>query len=431
MPSNMLPTLQDVVDQHMCSGCGACAFAYPDSVNMQDTLEQGRRPNASVRRRLGELPALPICPGVGTEATSDEGEVAGYKELRNDWGPVLEIWEGYATDEQIRHRGSSGGVTTALSLCAIEQLNMKGALHTKARDQAPLLNETTLSKNREELLAGSGCRYSPASPCDGLAMVATSDRPCVFVGKPCDVAAASKARNADPNLDVRLGFTMAIFCAGTPSTKGTFALARSLGVDHPEKITSIRYRGNGWPGAMTVTYLDNDGKQKTKSVEYAKGWGETLQKHRQWRCHVCTDHTGETADISIGDPWYRPIEPGEAGRSLVLVRTERGQRLIRKALETGYVNLERRLPEHLNQSQPHLRQTQAAVWGRTFALKMAGVRTPVKHSWRRFYQWVAVLNLKQKIQSVVGTVKRIKAKRLHVNETQKTIELPANAQDLI
>jgi hypothetical protein len=38
---------------------------------------------------------------------------------------------------------------------------------------------------------------------------------------------------------------------------------------------------------------------------------------------LCPDSTGEFADISCGDPWYKKPESDEPGMSLVLVRTER------------------------------------------------------------------------------------------------------------
>ena len=37
---------------------------------------------------------------------------------------------------------------------------------------------------------------------------------------------------------------------------------------------------------------------------------------------MCADHTGEFADIAVGDPWYRPHLDDEPGRSLVLARSE-------------------------------------------------------------------------------------------------------------
>src|SRR5680860_629390 len=130
-----------------------------------------------------------------------------------------------------------------------------------------------------------------------------------------------------------------MFCAGTPTTRGTFEMLRSMGVDDPEQIISIRYRGNGWPGEAEAVVRTPDGTER-RTLTYDESWGDVLQKHRQWRCYVCADHTGEFADIAVGDPWYRDIVEGETGRSLIVVRTERGRRILRTALEVGALHAE-------------------------------------------------------------------------------------------
>ena len=68
------------------------------------------------------------------------------------------------------------------------------------------------------------------------------------------------------------------------------------------------------------------GEIRTASTSYEEGWGDILQKHTQWRCRVCADHTGAFADISVGDPWHAPPEGDtDAGRSLIVARTPRGR----------------------------------------------------------------------------------------------------------
>ncbi|MBS0262849.1 MAG: Coenzyme F420 hydrogenase/dehydrogenase, beta subunit C-terminal domain [Planctomycetes bacterium] len=404
-------SISEVVSRHMCTGCGACAFMCPDKVQMIDTATHGRRPElvdgpADPRDASLEQAAL-VCPGVNYPAMP--APAAGVEpELFDEWGPVLEVWEGYSTDSEIRFRGSSGGVVTGLALFCVEQGGMAGALHVRARQDAPLLNETVLSRDRESLLAGSGSRYSPASPCEELGQIENAEGPCVFIGKPCDIAAAAKARAVRPELDRKLGLTIGIFCAGTPSLQGTIALAKRLGADDPSQIEDIRYRGHGWPGEITATWRNpKTGLLRTSSVTYADGWGNTLQKYRQWRCHMCADHTGETADVSVGDPWYRPVQPGEPGRSLVLVRTERGRQIVREAVAKGYLVLERRAAHILVDSQKHLERTRATIWGRSVASRLLGVLTPQYKGMKLFKAWAKRLSWKERLQSLTGTVTRV------------------------
>ena len=98
---------------------------------------------------------------------------------------------------QVNLEIEGGGAASALALYCMEQGGMHGVLHITAREDVPYLNKTVLSTTREEVLGATGSRYAPASPCDGLAMVEEASGPCVMIGKPCDIAAAEKARAAD------------------------------------------------------------------------------------------------------------------------------------------------------------------------------------------------------------------------------------------
>src|SRR5690606_1825844 len=235
-------------------------------------------------------------------------------------------------DAAIRFGGSSGGAASALALHAIERQGMHGVLHIKARDDVPYLNRTVLSRTRDEILAATGSRYAPASPCDGLTLIESAPAPCVFIGKPCDNVAVSKSRRQRPALDRNLGLTIAFFCAGTPTTAGTLDMLKRMGVRDLSTIKSLRYRGNGWPGLATVVVETEDGGESSSTLTYEQSWGEVLSRSKQWRCNLCPDRTGEFADVSVGDPWYHGVPDGDPGRSLIIARTERGRQAILDAI---------------------------------------------------------------------------------------------------
>ena len=51
------------------------------------------------------------------------------QQLEKRWGNIIELWEGYAADPEIRFKGSSGGLCAALSLFCIEKGQASGVLH--------------------------------------------------------------------------------------------------------------------------------------------------------------------------------------------------------------------------------------------------------------------------------------------------------------
>ncbi|QBI20281.1 coenzyme F420 hydrogenase [Egibacter rhizosphaerae] len=415
MGRRALNSIQEVVDRQLCLGCGACAYAQPDVIKMADAPDYGVRPVLATRPDADDVrtdDALAVCPGVSLAHSSDAFSDA-MPELAEGWGPVLEVWEGYAGDPAIRYAGSSGGAATALALHCLEEQGMHGILHIKARDDVPYLNETTLSRSRDEMLAATGSRYAPASPCDRLDLVEESPHPCVFIGKPCDVAATSKARARNERLDENLGLTIAIFCAGTPSTRGTLEMLEQMGIDDPSQVTSLRYRGNGWPGMAEASVRTSDGGSEYRRLTYDESWGKILQRHRQWRCYICPDHTGEFADIAVGDPWYREIPPGEPGRSLVVARTQRGRRILNSAVAAGALTAEPADPGILPASQPNLLHARGATWGRVVASGWAGAATPRFRGFSLRRVWLKRLTVREKARSLLGTFKRVARRRLY------------------
>ena len=351
-----------------------------------------------------------VCPGLSLEHDYDPAQPGLIRELAPAWGPVFGMWEGYATDPAIRYAGSSGGAATTLAWYCLERAGMCGVLHTAARKDAPHLNETVFSRTREDLLAATGSRYAPASPCEGLQRIAGAPGPCVFIGKPCDVAAMQKARKLRPDLDQNLGLTIAFFCAGTPSTEGTFEMLKRMGIDDPSALVSLRYRGNGWPGNATAVVRTDTGEE-TRQLTYEQAWGEVLCRYQQWRCKLCADHTGEFADIAVADPWYRTVQDDEPGQSLILARSQRGHKIILAAAEAGYLHIETADPRLLPASQPNLLKTRGAVWGRLLGCRMMGVPAPKYRNIPLFRHWWRELSRLEKSRPVGGAAKRACTRR--------------------
>jgi coenzyme F420 hydrogenase subunit beta len=409
-----ITNLRQVVEYQLCCGCGLCAYLCPEYIRMADAPAFGRRPLFAEDIKTPESVqlGLRLCPGTGlshTQETLRRKEIIG--SLAGQWGPVLDAWEGYAADPEIRFKGSSGGALSAISLYCLEHEGMHGVLHTTADEQLPFLNQTSMSRDREALLAAAGSRYSPASPCEGLREIENAPTPCVFIGKPCDVAATQNARQHRPALHAKVGLTMACFCAGTPSTQGTMEMLRQMGVDCPEKLLSLRYRGQGWPG-KTVAVYRGESESLQADFTYEQSWGDILQKYRQWRCYICPDHTGEFADIATGDPWYKPTEEGGHGQSLILARTEAGRRIIEKAISAGYLIAEKVDPGLLPASQPNLLKTRARLWGQLLALRLLRAPAPSYRGFNLFSAWWHNLTFREKMLSVPATMKRIYLKRI-------------------
>jgi len=184
------------------------------------------------------------------------------------------------------------------------------------------------------------------------------------------------------------------------------AMLAVMGVEDPADVRALRYRGNGWPGRATVAYEDAAGQSQSSSMTYQDTWGGILSSRVQWRCRVCVDHTGEFADIAVGDPWYRDVEDGESGSSLILARTQRGRAFVKAAVAAGYLVADDIPDALLIASQPNLLRTRGAVWGRLLGSRLVGAAVPRYARLPTFRFWISELSLKQKLASVLGTARR-------------------------
>jgi coenzyme F420 hydrogenase subunit beta len=228
----------------------------------------------------------------------------------------------------------------------------------------------------------------------------------------------------DPELKAKVGLIVSIFCAGTPTTAGTYAILKGLNIEDPAQVASFRYRGHGWPGSATAVLKNPklnpenpspaEGPEKSEPVEselreysmsYDEAWGEILTRHGQLRCRLCPDKTGEFADIALGDPWYRDIK-NDIGRSMILLRSQVGKKIWKELQTQPYLKTEPSVSSRLPASQESLYQTRCYLWGRILMMKMWRIPFPIYKGFHLRQNWKQI-PLKQKFRTLVGTSVRI------------------------
>ena len=92
--------------------------------------------------------------------------------------------------------------------------------------------------------------------------------------------------------------------------------------------------------------------------------------------------------------------------SLVIVRTEKGQEVIRRAIEGGAVRLVPVDPKTLSLSQRELQLKRGAIWGRVTTMKLLGVPAPRFRGFSLFRNWLRI-PITHKLRSTFGTARRV------------------------
>ncbi len=363
---DLASAIDRVVADGNCAGCGLCALLSGDvkmQLNSQGFLRPALRPSAD-RSPLSDAEFVAACPGVQVSSPKRNPGADSNAIL----GRALGAWQAWACDEEIRFAGSSGGVLTALASWMVESDQDGPVIGAQSDLDQPTRTASVAIESRGQALRSAGSRYAPVAT---LAFPGAAKSRALIV-KPCEASAlrALTDRRAE---DAPL--LLSFFCAGTPSQTSTDGLLRMLGL-RTEDVTTLRYRGNGWPGRFTAS----DGVTHV-SESYEAAWGKWLGRDLQDRCKICVDGTGEHADISVGDYWksdpYGYPEFSEApGVSAVIARTPRGLEVIRRAVQEGVIGATPISLNSIARVQPLQKQRRRTLLARVAGRLARGRRVP-------------------------------------------------------
>ena len=359
------PTVAKVLAGNLCSGCGLCAGLTQTAMVVEQPGFNRPRISAPVPAET-EAAIAGSCPGVVVAPWGPASHRHHY------WGPYLALRTGHATNERLRHRSSSGGALSALLGHALETNIVDAIVEVMADPSRPTWNIVTVATSADEILAGAGSRYAPSSPLESILQLLERKDRLAFVGKPCDVSALRLLGRHDARVAERFPLILSFFCAGIPSLQRSDAVVRKMGLD-PAELESFRYRGEGWPGHAAGKSLNGDEKRMT----YADSWGGVLSKEIQFRCKICPDAVGGSADLVCADAWHcdasgYPVFEDLPGRSLIIPRTPAGADLLRGAVEARAVRLdpEKLSDDDIGRMQPGQTGKKSLVSARTAALRL-------------------------------------------------------------
>ncbi|GAA1417365.1 Coenzyme F420 hydrogenase/dehydrogenase, beta subunit C-terminal domain [Agrococcus citreus] len=392
----------DVLARDACSGCGLCTRLDP-SLRMALDARGYARPRFDGPSRAApgaEAVFRRGCPGVVVRAPETPAGAATHPLL----GAHVGIWRAWATDAEVRHAGSSGGALTALHAWLVASGRAARVTGAAMDEREPRRSVPVSIVTREQALAAAGSRYAPVAALDNADALRSDSAVC---GKPCEISALRQT--ADDLVDGEPPLLLSFFCAGTPSQLATDSLLAELGVPSGAPVSSLRYRGLGWPGSFRAIAGD-----RAVSVAYEESWGRALGPTTQWRCKVCPDGVGESADIVSADAWesdehgYPSFAEGD-GSSALIARTPRGRQTILDAQAAGVLSLEPFTMAALAAAQPlqtgRRRLLRARLWGSA----LAGRRPPRYPGFRLLRLTIASPRLALRV--LLGSFRRVRRDR--------------------
>jgi len=326
----------------LCTGCGTCVSICPNNAIKMIKSADGRyyKPQINKNKCISCGLCLRVCPGYAVDFKNLNLKIFGKESNDHILGNYNQCYIGNSCNYNIRFNAASGGVITALLIFALESGIINGALVTKMNKNRPLEPESFIARTKEEIIEASKSKYCPVPANIALKEIITckSGEKFAVVGLPCHIHGIRKLELLEPSLKKKIVLHIGIICSHNDTFLQTESLLRTFKISSND-VLKIDYRGQGWPGKMSILLKNGEivSVPFSQSIAYHKLWLNAIP-----RCQLCCDLTSELSDISCGDAWLPEVMMSEKiGKSLLITRSKKADEICKSAIRNNYIELDK------------------------------------------------------------------------------------------
>ena len=340
-----------VVENELCTGCGTCAGICPANAVKMHVSNGIFLPKIDEEKCTNCGLCVRCCPGWMVDFEKLNCQIFSSQPKDPLLGNCLTCYVGHSNDIYIRHNSSSGGIVTQLLIFALEKGIIDGALVTKMKQNQPLEPEPFIARTKEEIISASKSKYCPVPANVALKQILKENGRFAVVGLPCHIHGIRKAELLNPELREKIVLHVSLMCSHMVNFLGTEFILKKLHVPKGQ-VSSLSYRGKGWPGAMTIKLKNS----YSFSIPLIGSWDSYWPIFSSFfftptRCALCPDQTGELADISLGDAWLPEFRSDKIGESIIITRTKTAETMLSEMASSKLITLREISPEKVKQSQ--------------------------------------------------------------------------------
>jgi coenzyme F420 hydrogenase subunit beta len=330
-----IENIQDVVRSGLCNRCGTCVGLSLGKIRFFDkTGKYLPIVETDAPKYLGKE-LLKYCSGKGFDFPVQSKLIYGEDAARNIFtGSYRNIYIGHSNDQSIRQLGASGGIISAVLIWLLENNHIEGAVVLGMSEEEPWLTQPFIATTREEILEAAQSKYIISSVNEILPEIGNFKGRLAYVGLPGQVQSIRLLQEANHPSVKNIEYIFGPFYGNTLHFSSVKSFLRSYGEKDYRKIKKLYFRYGEWPGNMRVE-MENG-----RAIELPKFHANYLIPfHIMKNSLLCTDLSNEFTDISGGDAWAPVYEERGKGYSMVLSRSEKGQKILDKMMEEGVMSL--------------------------------------------------------------------------------------------
>ena len=379
-------SIEIVVQNNMCIGCGVCAAVCPAQVlTMKFNVYGEYNPvkNADCRENCDFC--LQVCPFSEKEENEDTlanalfGHADGIKH-RPETGYYLDSYVGYSNVNDHRAHGASGGMATWLLETLLLSDSVDHVICVTPHNDPEKLFRFAVFDDAASIRQSAKSAYYPVEMSEVVRHVIENEGRYAITGLPCFIKALKLAAKKNKKLQERIAFTIGLVCGQMKSKQYTSYLALTANV--PGKLKSVSFRGKS-PGESAYNYffhcIDKENNQGKLFVSDATGKVWFNPWFAPNVCAFCDDVFAELADVTVMDAWLPEYFMDWKGTNLMIVRASLLHRLIETGIEKGQLKGKRISIDQVIQSQLsllHVKRNQLAY--RLYLAKKNGMPVPTK-----------------------------------------------------
>lgn len=309
---------KDVLEQGLCTGCGACVGLCPYQVIHCDRTVQ------LFDCDLSDGKCHAFCPRTPWDYAGMREKLFSSADLTPEIGAVAKFVLTRAADPDLRARAQHGGTVTALMEAAMSG-GMIDAAFVAAKKEA-LEQEGKLLFNQDQLRAHAKSRFTVSPVVAAFNRLEIEDgKRVAVVATPCQALALAKMKTADmpDNHQInRLHLVIGLFCGWTLALEKFQNLLKNYGLC-----------------ANDLSCMDIPAGKNVLELQTAKDVISVpmveVEACVRTACRYCLDSTAEFADLSVGAARFGGSGDEMRGWNQLIVRSSSGKDLLNMAVAQG------------------------------------------------------------------------------------------------